>query len=107
MAVFNFGYFNSQLQSVQQKIANRGYAPTSAGPATYQEQNERINNLVKPKTGGLQALKDANPDIDFDDPNWNEIDYSGQQRERDYFEQLEQSRDDPRYADRYGWDQYA
>lgn len=47
-------------------------------PTSVQEQNQNIANLNKPKTGGLQALKDANPGIDFDDPNWNSIEEPAQ-----------------------------
>jgi len=36
-----------------------------------------------------------------------ELDRAGELMERDYYEQLEQSRDDPYYPDRYSWDQYA
>ena len=50
-------------------------------------QDQRINDLVKPKTGGLQALKDANPDIDFD-RDWN-------------MPQFEQERDHSSWLNRY------
>lgn len=80
-----------------------------------------------------QGGQDSNIDLDDDDmsrlqeiaPDWTyeyrrpvredaryreftyELDRAGELMERDYYEQLEQSRDDPYYPDRYSWDQYA
>lgn len=52
----------------------------------YLLQNKKINDLVKPKTGGLQALKDANPDIDFD-TDWNRPQF---ERDREYPNQYDE-----------------
>jgi len=73
-------------------VTDRGYAPV---------QEKRINDLVKPKTGGLQALKDANPEIDFD-TDWNSIQFEGERDNSDWLNPYAQEERDPR--EDYQWE---
>lgn len=73
-------------------VTDRGYAPV---------QEQRINDLVKPKTGGLQALRDANPEIDFD-TDWNAIQFDGERDNSDWLNPYAQEERDPR--EDYQWE---
>ena len=89
MAWFNYGYSSSGLVPYDRLgfVTDRGYAP---GSGTYVPSVKSVSE------------REDNREREFEF----EYDRSGELMERDYYEQLEQSRDDPRYPDRYSWDQY-
>jgi len=80
------------MSVVATNVTDRGYAPV---------QEQRINDLVKPKTGGLQALRDANPEIDFD-TDWNSIQFDGERDNSDWLNPYAQEERDPR--EDYQWE---
>jgi hypothetical protein len=107
MAWFNYGYTHARLVAYDDY---NGYRNRFGG----QDSNLDLND------DDMSRLQEIAPDWTYeyrrpvredtrergDRPQF-EYDRAGELMERDYFEGLERSRDDPRYPDRYGWDQYA
>ena len=106
MASFNYGYTHARLVAYQDYD---GYRNRFGGQDSNVDLNDddmsRLQEIAADWT--YEYRRPVREDTRERDDYQFEYDRAGEQRERDYFEHLEQARDDPRYPDRYGWDQYA
>jgi len=112
MAWFNYGYTHARLVAYDELgfVTDRGYAPGSGTfvPSVRVRPAEEMT-LEEFYLRHAESLKNTQRFLlqQERDEHQYEYDRTGEQMERDYYEQLEQAREDPRYPDRYGWDQYA